>query len=345
MIPELNKLLCKVVENGGSDLHLKHNNINEKMMLCPYYRVDGILYAMPDDFINDANCSIAEAWSIKLLAGNDVQLKNFNNRGDADISYHFRYNQKLINSRMNIFKDINGYAFAFRIIASEIPSAEDLLIPYSVQELIKENHGLILICGPTGSGKTTTLASLIKKISNTAAKHIITIEEPVEYEYKGTTSIISQREIGTHCDCFSNGLKAALREDPDIILVGEMRDNETIATALAASETGHLVLSSIHCDNVKEVVDRLVQYFPESEQQQIRSEFANSFKAVVAQRLYKKRGGGRVACFEVMLNTPAIANVIRTGQTFALYDYMYKKDGMQTMEESYKELQLRKFIE
>lgn len=246
--------------------------------------------------------------------------------------------------RTNIFQSYDGLNISVRIIKDEIPDMEKLLIPYPVQQLASCHHGLVLFTAPTGNGKSTSLASILDNINRNHSRRIITIEDPVEYIFKNCNSIISQREVGIHCESFLSGLKAALREDPDIIMVGEMRDAETARTAIMAAETGHLVFSTLHAPNVMEAVDRILQYFNEKEQMLVRSQLANSFLAIVAQRLIPCRNGGRTAAFEVLLHNDATANVMRTGSMHTIRNYMLKKDGMLLMDESIESLRLRGFI-
>lgn len=257
--------------------------------------------------------------------------------GQADASCTCQYGLEPgmeLRFRANVFRDRNGTSLALRIIKETIPSMRDLRLPLAVQKLRNEPFGLVAICGPTGSGKSTTLASLIEAVNEEAAKRIITIEDPVEYLHLWKKSVISQREIGTDCMSFREGLRAALRQDPDIILVGEMRDAETIATALAAAETGHLVFTTLHTATTTEAIDRMVQYFPADAHDHIRSEIAACFRGIVAQKLFQTKQGSRAAAFEVLLRTEATANLIRQGQLHQLRNYMSAEAGMIRMEES-----------
>lgn len=265
---------------------------------------------------------------------------------DADFSVQCEKNDSngYIRGRVNIFRSYDGVNISVRIIKDEIPNMEKLLIPFSVQQLTSCHHGLVLFTAPTGNGKSTSIASIINNINLNHSRRIITIEDPVEYIFKNCNSLISQREVGIHCESFLSGLKAALREDPDIIMVGEMRDAETVRTALMAAETGHLVFSTLHAPNVTEAVDRILQYFQDRDQELVRSQLANSFLAIVAQRLIPSKNGGRIAAFEVLLNNTATANVIRTGSMHTIQNYMLMKDGMQSLDESINSLRLRGFI-
>lgn len=267
--------------------------------------------------------------------------ERFDRQGDVDFGLSFEHPQTgaAIHARINLFDSIKGLCLSIRLLSDTIPDMPTLRIPTSVQALTAVPFGLILFTAPTGNGKSTSIASLLQYINVTQARRIITVEDPVEYRLSSAQSLVSQREIGRNCSSFAQGLKAALREDPDVILVGEMRDRETILTALAAAETGHLVFSTLHAGNVVQAVDRLKQYFQSSEQEQIQAQFANAFQAVVAQKLLpRKDEKGRIAAFEVLLRNEATVNVIRTGKAFALPGYMSIRDGMQTMADSIQHL-------
>ena len=222
---------------------------------------------------------------------------------------------------------------------------QELRIPGPLQDIRHRKHGIVIITGPTGSGKTTTLAALLDAINAESPVHIITIEQPIEYQFQMKRAVISQREVGRDCISFLDGLRASLRQDPDVILIGEMRDDETITTGLAAAETGHLVFTTLHSANVVEAIDRLVQYFPATRHQEIRNELANSFLAIAAQKLLPSRNGGRVAAFEVLLSTDSTKNVIRSSQGFRVQDYMHRDEGMQTMAESIRGLRNKHLID
>ena len=266
--------------------------------------------------------------------------------GDIDVSLTTSTERGDIHSRLNLFFTHDGPALAVRIFPNFIPSMNKLGLPGVVQNLIRKSHGLIVFTAPTGNGKTTSIASMLETINDNEAKRIITIEDPVEYVFSSKQSVISQREIGKDCKSFSEGLRASLREDPDIIMVGEMRDRETILTAISAAESGHLVFSTLHAGNTVQAIDRIKQYFNGNEQEQIQAQFANSFRAVVAQKLIpRKDGHGRVAAFEVLLNNDATRSLIRTGEAFRLPGYMNLKDGMFTMKYSINDLQMRGVID
>lgn len=238
--------------------------------------------------------------------------------------------------RCNIYKEKGNFACAIRILPKEIPNARSLLIPGKVLELSKKTKGLILVTGPTGHGKTSTLASIIDGINQKEKKHIITLEDPIEYVYSHKNSIINQREIGVDAKTFASGLKDSLRQDPDIIMVGEMRDCETIATALTAAETGHLVLATLHTMDCASTISRIVDVFPPDQQAQIRVMLADVIECVISQRLVSRLDGTRQGVHEVMTATPAIRSLIRENKTFQIYSQMQisQKDGMQTMDDS-----------
>jgi len=325
MLQSLNELLSAVAEKGGSDLHLSAQNV-------PIMRINGFIVNLAgNDPLQPEDC---ERFCHDVLS--DVQFHQLNTRGDADASYVCKstVTNVCLRTRVNVFKDSRGISFAFRLIHHKIPSVKSLGIPESVLKLTEKPHGLVIVTGPTGSGKTTTLAALLETINMSKNLHMITIEDPIEYMYEGKAALISQREVGRDCDSFRSGLKAALREDPNVILVGEMRDAETISTALFAAETGHLVFATLHTANVVEALDRMLQYFPAEAHRQMRMEIANCFEGILAQKLLLRKNGGRVAAFEVLLRNVASINLIRSGEAFRLTDYMHSEPGMQTMEDA-----------
>ena len=319
----IDELLKKVLESKGSDLHLVEG-------LSPSMRVDGKIYRIEPPVFRDG-AKLAE----KILT--DQQKRTLAERGDVDAAYNSP--DLSIRTRVNVYKDATGVSFAFRLIPDKIPTMDDLDFPMGIRRMIDEPHGLILVTGPTGSGKTTTLAAMLQSIADNRYGNIVTLEDPIEYELRPSLSIISQREVGRHCNSFASGLKAALRQDPDVIMVGELRDAETIGTALAAAETGHLVLATLHTATVVEAVDRMTQYFPPADRKAILTELANSFIGIVAQRLFEKKKGGRVAAYEILTRTTATVNMIRSDAIFRCADYMRPEHGMQTMEKAIQGLQ------
>ncbi len=238
--------------------------------------------------------------------------------------------------RCNVFRDIVGVGAVFRQIPSKILTVEDLKLPKACIDFCQYDKGLVVVTGPTGSGKSTTLAAMIDWINANRDDHIITIEDPVEFVHKDKKCLINQREVGTQTRSFKSALRAALREDPDIVLVGEMRDLETVAIAIETAETGHLVFGTLHTNTAPSTVDRLVDQFPTDRQEQIRVMLSESLKGVVAQTLLKRKGGGRVAALEILIVTHAVANLIREGKTFQIPSLMQtgKGLGMQTLNDS-----------
>ena len=269
------------------------------------------------------------------------KLHNIHENGDVDIAYSVDD----IRTRINVFKEERGLSAVIRILDSVIPSMSELRLPMSVQHLIKKRHGLILFTAATGNGKTTSIAAMLKAINQTQRKRIIMIEEPIEYLHQNEQSIFSQREVGRDVPDFATGLRSALRENPDVIMIGEMRDRDTVIASIAAAESGHLVFSTLHSADVIQATDRILQYFNSKEQESIQSQFANAFEAVIAQKLIpRKDGTGRIAAFEVLLKTDATRAVIRNGQGFNLHSYMTLKEGMQTMDYSISELRRKGII-
>ncbi len=324
MAMEISELLEKLVKEGGSDLHISSN-------LPPAIRVDGKLKRMdypplsPDE---------VEQLLFPMLS--NEQRRRLEQEWELDFSYGI---EGLSRFRVNFYKDKGNYAAAFRTITSQVPSFDKLGLPDIVRTTAEKPRGLILVTGPTGSGKSTTLAAMIDYINSTKAEHILTIEDPIEFVHTSKSSIIHQRELGMDTRSFANALKSALREDPDIILVGEMRDHETIALALTAAETGHLVFGTLHTSSASQTIDRIIDVFPEGQQQQIRVQLANSLVAVFSQTLLPKvqpdgTKKGRVMAQEIMLVTPAIANLVRESKAAQIYStiQMNQGMGMQTLE-------------
>ena len=262
------------------------------------------------------------------------QFDHFMEKGEYDMSLSLKEAGRY---RVNVFRQQGAAALAFRLVRSEIPSPEELGIPSSVIDLYNRKRGLILVTGPTGSGKSTTLASIIHKVNLCRDAHIITLEDPIEYVHTHKMSMVNQREIGSDTQSYANGLKAALREDPDVILVGEMRDYETISVAVTAAETGHLVLSTLHTIGAASTVDRIIDVFPPHQQQQIRVQLANVLEGIISQQLIPKADGrGRVGAFEVLHVNLAVRNLIREGKTHQLPSIMQtgRRQGMMTMDEA-----------
>jgi twitching motility protein PilT len=317
-------LMEQLIEMGGSDLHLSAG-------LPPYFRISGHLQP-----IGDQSLSAEECQRLIFSMLNNTQRKNLEQNWELDCSYGVR---GLARFRVNVYKDRGTYAACLRALSTKIPSFDKLGLPDVVREMAEKPRGLILVTGPTGSGKTTTLAAMIDLINKTRAEHILTIEDPIEFVYEPIKSLIHQRQLGEDTKSFSNALRAALREDPDIILVGEMRDLETISLAISAAETGHLVFGTLHTSSAAQTVDRMIDVFPSERQTQVRVQLSNSLVAVFSQTLVSKKNVkpgeyGRIMAQEIMVITPAIANLIREGKTAQIYSAIQTggKLGMQTLE-------------
>ncbi len=320
-------ILKEAKEKGASDVHVT-------VGLPPKMRLNGKLIAMENfpKLLPPDTLAIAE----EIMT--EKQLEKLEENGQHDMSFSIRGVGRY---RLNVFKQRGSVALAFRVVATEIPSAESLGIPEGVSELYLKKRGLVLVTGPTGSGKSTTLASIIDKINNNREAHVITLEDPIEFTYQHRMSIVNQREIGTDSNSYANALRAALREDPDVILVGEMRDLETISTAITAAETGHLVLSTVHTIGASNTVDRLIDVFPSHQQQQIRIQLASVLEAIVSQQLIPANdGSSRVAAFEVLHVNSAVRNLIREGKSHQLLTVMQtnRKQGMISMDDAIIEL-------
>ena len=327
-------LLSIAKAHHASDLHIT-------VGVRPKCRISGTLYEM------DGFEKLTPAMTKELVESmfGPKQKATMEATGEVDFAYT---DTRVGRFRVNAFHQRGSYAAVLRIVASDIPTPEALGIPEAVLGLTKKKRGLVLVTGPTGSGKSTTLASLIDVINKERNEHIITLEDPIEYLHKHNRSIVNQREIGLDTDSYGNALRAALREDPDIILVGEMRDFDTISTAITAAETGHLVFSTLHTIGAAPTIERIVDVFPPHQQNQIRSQLASVLEAVISQQLLPTIDGkSRVAAFEVMLGTPAIKNLIREDKAHQIPSIMQtsKKIGMQTMDDSLFSLYLKHKID
>ena len=320
-------ILREAKEKGASDVHIT-------VGIPPKMRLNGKLIAM--DNYNKLLPPDTEAIANDVM--NDKQRAKLEENGQHDMSFSIPGVGRF---RLNVFRQRGSIAMAFRVVATQIPSAESLGIPESVIELYKKKRGLVLVTGPTGSGKSTTLASVIDMINNNREAHVITLEDPIEFTYHHRMSIVNQREVGTDSNSYANALRAALREDPDVILVGEMRDLETISTAITAAETGHLVLSTVHTIGASNTVDRLIDVFPSHQQQQIRIQLAGVLEAIVSQQLIPANDGvSRMAAFEVLHVNGAVRNLIREGKSHQLLTVMQtnRKLGMISMDDAIMEL-------
>ena len=322
----LNSYLRQMIAKGASDLHMSSS-------AAPMIRDSGEM-ALLD---SASPLSHEELHSILMEAAPTANVEEFLETSDTDFAHAI---PGLARFRANYFMDQNGVGAVFRQIPYEILTPEQLGIPEEVLELCWLSKGLVLVTGPTGSGKSTTLAGLIDYINRHRADHIITIEDPVEFVHPNKKCLVNQREVGTHTRSFKSALRAALREDPDIVLVGEMRDLETISIAVETAETGHLVFGTLHTTTAPSTVDRIIDQFPADQQAQIRTMLGGSLKGVISQVLCKKEGGGRAAAYEILIANSAIANNIREGKTHQLQSLMQtgKSEGMRTMNDSLIEL-------
>ncbi|MBS5305144.1 type IV pilus twitching motility protein PilT [Clostridium tertium] len=321
----LNDLLNETIEKGASDLHLT-------VGLPPTIRVNGSLIKLGTEKLMP---SALRDFSKEILGEN---FEVYNKTGEMDTSYSISGTGRF---RVNIFKQRNSDAIAIRVIALKIPSLDELKHPKVIKDIIQKQRGLVLVTGPTGSGKSTTLAAMINEINNTREAHIITLEDPIEYLHKHNNCIINQREIGKDSKSYQSALRAILREDPDVILVGEMRDLETISIAITAAETGHLVFSTLHTIGAAKTIDRIIDVFPPHQQQQIRVQLAAVLQGVVSQQLVPVEDNkGRVAALEIMTTTPGIQNLIREGKTHQIESAIQTggKYGMKTMDMALAEL-------
>ena len=326
----LEDLLEEARKLNASDLHI---TANQSVSL----RIDGKL--------RKTKLLITKEQVVKMLAYilNEEQLQNLEASGELDCAF---MDGKGLPYRVNVAKSDGQYLLVMRIIKFEIPSCEELLLPETVQALANLKQGLVLVCGATGSGKSTTLAALIEKINRERKLHIVTLEDPIEYRYVSKKSLIHQREVGRDTASFAIGLRSVLRQDPDVILVGELRDKETIAAALTAAETGHLVFATLHTNDSTGAVNRILDSFDDG-RQLIRSQLAEVLQAIVCQELLPKVGvKGRVANFEVLIATPALRSLIREGRTHQIASYLItgKQQGMLTKEEHRKMLQEKGLI-
>lgn len=329
---QIEELLKTAKEHGASDVHIT-------VGIPPKMRIGGSLRSM--DFEKLMPSEIEPAL---LSIMNPRQKQQLDEKGEVDFSVSIPGEGRY---RVNVFRQRGSYAAALRLVGTTIPDVNELGIPQSVMQLYKKKRGLILITGPAGSGKSTTLAAIIDKINHNINVHVITLEDPIEYLYQHKMAIVNQREIGLDTTSYHAALRAALREDPDVIMVGEMRDAETIATALTAAEMGHLVLSSLHTVGAANTIERIIDVFPPQKQQQVRIQLASVLESVVSQQLIPTQDKHhRAAAFEVMHMTPSIKSFIRDDKTHQITNVMKngKKFGMQTMDDAIFDLYLRGII-
>ena len=325
-------LITTAMEQGASDLHLS-------VGLPPCIRVSGTMHRL-----EQPPCQPEEIQDLAFGLMSEHHLRLLEEHGEVDFSQSL---PNLGRFRLNVFRQKGSLALAVRILNPKIPSPRELGIPASVVQLADLRRGLVLVTGATGSGKSTTLASMIDLINQRHNYHIITLEDPIEYLHQHNRSIVNQREMGADSKSYAASLRAALRQDPDVILVGEMRDLETIATAVTAAETGHLVFSTLHTNGAANAIDRIIDVFPPHQQQQIRTQLADVLQCVVSQQLLPRQDGrGRVAAFEVMLANNAIRNHIREAKTFQIPTVMQTNArlGMKTMDDALYDLVLQNLI-
>ncbi len=315
----IDELLRLTVESGASDLHIS-------VGLPPMVRKDGKLVPLPFEKADERS---TQRIIFDIL--NNTQIEKFERTHELDFSHGVKGVGRF---RFNVYRQRSSVGGAMRVIPNVVPSMEQLKLPAVCRSFTQKHSGLVLVTGPTGSGKSTTIASLIDIINSEREAHILTIEDPIEYLHSHKKSMVNQRELGTDTDSFTNALRASLREDPDVILVGEMRDLETIAAAITLAETGHLVFATLHTRSAPATIDRIVDVFPAHQQEQIRIQLSTSIEAVVAQQLLPKIGGGRVAAIEIMVATSALRNLIREGKSYQIYSVIETghQYGMQAMD-------------
>jgi twitching motility protein PilT len=330
-VAQIDKLFYLLKERKGSDLHIS-------VGAPPLIRIAGDLTPVTNNILPQAE---TKKLIFEIMSEN--QQKRFEEKLELDFAYAL---PGLARFRANVFQQYRGIAAVFRIIPEDILTMEQLKNPPQLINFAKLHKGLVLCTGPTGSGKSTTLAALVDYVNNNRREHIITIEDPIEFVHQNKKCLVNQRELGAQTESFAAALRSALREDPDVILVGEMRDLETIQLALTAAETGHLVFATLHTASAAKTIDRIIDVFPSSQQGQVRSMLSESLKGVMAQTLIKRIGGGRIAAIEIMVGNPAIGNLIREEKTYQINSVLQtsKADGMQTLDMSLVDLVTKKLI-
>ncbi len=329
----IDELLEEAVTRNVSDVHLT-------VGLPPVFRINGVLRKTDKPVLTNA-----DTFNIAEEMMDEKRHQQFQEKGEVDFSYVLPDGNRF---RVNFFRQSNSIAAVIRLIAKDIPTFEQLNLPSVMADLAMLPRGLVLVTGPTGSGKSTTLAAMIDNINRKRREHIITLEDPIEYKHTHINSIVNQREVNSDTKTFANGLRAALREDPDVILVGEMRDSETISTAITAAETGHLVLATLHTSDAASTVNRIIDVFPEHQQMQIRIQLSGNLQGIITQQLLiTKDKMKRVPAFEILIATPALRNLIREGKTHQIPSYIQTgaKFGMKSMDASLAELARRNIVD
>lgn len=324
---DINELLLDAYANKASDLHITANS-------PPLLRINGQLVPYGTVALTERDTEKMA----KALMPSEREWDEFLNKKELDLSYSA---DQVVRFRLNVFYQRGAISFVARVISATIPTIAQLNMPHILHTLVDKPQGLILVTGPTGSGKSTTLAAMIDYVNRTQAKHIITLEDPIEYIHEHQHSIVNQREVGLDTASFANGLRAALRQDPDIILLGEMRDLETISTAITAAETGHLVLATLHTSSAPLTIERIIDVFPAGQQSQIRIQLASVLAGVISQRLFPKADGkGRIAATEILVNHPSVANLIRNEKVHQIKNVMQtgRSLGMHTLDMSIQSL-------
>lgn len=307
---EINNLLMVMLQRGASDLHLIAGK-------PPTLRIDSRLEELKEYEVLSGN-AVAEL--VDVLLGSEARQKEF--RANKELDFSFAFKDK-VRFRINVYYQKGYPAAALRLITNKVKTIEELNLPPQLAELINYKRGLVLLVGPTGQGKSTTLAAMIDLINHTRAENIVTVEDPIEYVYIQDKSLVNQREVGSDTNSFAKALRSVLREDADVVLVGEMRDLESIAATITIAETGHLVFATLHTNNAAQTIDRIIDVFPAYQQNQIRSQLANILVGVISQRLLPKIGGGRVPAVEIMMNNSAVSNVIRENKSYELTNIVH----------------------
>lgn len=329
---DIAELLDFSVKHNASDLHLSAG-------VSPMVRIDGEVRKLGIPAF-----SHADVHRLVFEIMNDAQRAEYEERLEVDFSFEMADVGRF---RVNAFNQARGCAAVFRTIPTEIPTLEQIDAPAIFEKIANYEKGLVLVTGPTGSGKSTTLAAMVDHINRHQNKHILTIEDPIEFLHSNNKCLVNQREVHRDTHSFKNALRSALREDPDVILVGELRDQETISLALTAAESGHLVFGTLHTSSAAKTIDRIIDVFPGSDKAMVRSMLSESLRAVIAQKLLKRVGGGRVACHEIMMATPAIRNLVREDKVAQMYSVIQtgSSHGMQTMEQHARQLLAQGLVE